>query len=76
MKILAEGKEEDGIEYCITLEGDQWVAIVTHPNGRRLAEHWRCHMTPRCGADVSDVSKGNATLQRLIDDLRGTGIHV
>jgi hypothetical protein len=51
----ANGKETDGIVYRVYLEAPDYVAEVTHPDGRSLTERWRWMAELRFGPDYEDV---------------------
>ena len=67
----ANGKEPDGIAYRVYLEPPDYVAEVSHPDGRRLTERWRWIANPIFGPDYEDKQRGEETLDRLITSLRG-----
>jgi len=67
---FANGIEYDGIKYRVYFKDAQYVAEVTHPDGRAITEKWKCAYKPICGMDVSDNQKLEEVLESMINSIR------
>lgn len=67
---IANGTEPDGIKYRVFLAAPNWVAQVTHPDGRFAMESWLWAAEPRAGVDMRDIAELEDVLERLISGLR------
>lgn len=68
---LGSGEEHDGITYRVHLDAPQWVATVTHPDGRTLTERWHWAYEPRFGPDGRDTHEAEKRVDRMIMTIRG-----